>query len=101
MSLYRRGRTWWTELRHKDWPRIRVSTGTGVKGIARELESTLKALIAAGRRDLVNQIIQGRLALADVHDLYHRNREALEQKAQREASPELGTLVDEWLDWLE
>jgi integrase len=101
MSLYRRHRTWWTELRYKDWPRIRVSTGTGVKGIAREVEGTLKALIAAGRRDLVNQISDGRLALADVHDLYHRDREALEQRSQREASPELGPLVDEWLDWLE
>lgn len=69
MSLYRRRRTWWTELRYKDWPRIRVSTGTGVKGIARELEGTLKSLIAAGRRDLVEQIIAGRLVLADVHDL--------------------------------
>jgi integrase len=101
MSLYRRHRTWWTELRYKNWPRIRVSTGTGVKGIAREVEGTLKALIAAGRRDLVNQISDGRLALADVHDLYHRDREALEQRSQREASPELGPLADKWLDWLE
>ena len=101
MSLYRRGRTWSTELRYKGWPRIRVSTGTGVKGIARELEGTLKALVAAGRRDLVDQIIERRIGLPDVHDLYHRNREALEQRAQREASPELGMLVDEWLDWLE
>jgi integrase len=101
VSLYKRGRTWSTELRYKDWPRIRVSTGTSVKGIARELEGTLKALIAAGRRDLVGQIMGGRLALADVHDLYHRDREALEQRAQREASPGLGVLVDEWLDWLD
>jgi integrase len=101
MSLYRRGRTWWTELRYRDWPRIRVSTGTVVKGVARQLEGTLKALVAAGRRDLVDQIIEGRIALADAHDLYHRNRDALEQRVQREASPELGPLVNEWLDWLE
>ena len=101
MSLYRRGRVWWIELRFQDWPRIRVSTGTGVKGVARELEGTLKALIPAGRRDLVGQISAGRLALSDVHQLYHRDREALEQRSQREASPELGPLVDEWLSWLE
>jgi hypothetical protein len=101
MSLYKRGRTWWSELRFQGWPRIRVSTETGVKGIARELEGTLKALVAAGRRDLVDQIIDGRLKLADVHHLYHRDRDALEQRAQREASPELGPLVDEFLTWLE
>jgi integrase len=101
VSLYRRGGTWWTELRYKNWPRVRVSTGSGLKGIARQLEGTLKALVAAGRRDLVDQIMGGRLALADVHDLYHRDREALEHRSQREASPELGTLVDEWLYWLE
>jgi len=78
-----------------------VSTGTGVKGIARELEGTLRALVAHGRRDLVGQIIGGRLALADVHHLYHLDRAALQQRAQQEASPELGPLVDEWLAWLE
>jgi integrase len=101
MSLYQRGGIWWTGLRYAGWPRIQVSTGTGVKGIARALEGTLKGLMSAGRRDLVDQIIDGRLALADVHDLYHRDRDALEQKAQREASPEMGPLVDEWLVWLE
>jgi integrase len=101
VSLYRRRRTWWSELRLRGWPRIRVSTGTGVKGIARELEGTLKAIVAAGRRDLVDQIVDRRLTLADVHDLYHRDRDALEQKVQREASPDLGPLVDEWLGWLE
>jgi len=101
MSLYRRGRTWWTSLRHAGWPRIQASTGTGVKGIARELAGTLKALVAAGRRDLVDQVIKGRLQLSDVQDLYHRDRGALEQKVQREASPGLGPLVDEWLTWLE
>lgn len=101
MSLYRRGRVWWIDLRFEHWPRIRVSTGTGVKSIARELEGTLKALIPAGRRDLVGQISTGQLALSDVHQLYHHDREALEQRSQREASPELGPLVDEWLAWLE
>lgn len=101
MSLYQRGGVWWTGLRYAGWPRIQVSTGTGVKGIARALEGTLKALVGAGRRDLVGQLLTGGLTLADVHDLYHRDRDALEQKAQREASPELGSLVDEWLVWLE
>ena len=95
MSLYKRGSTWWTSLRFAGWPRIQVSTGTSVKSVARELEATLRALVAAGRRDLVGQIMDGRLALADVHDGYHRNREALEQRVQREASPELGPLADD------
>jgi Phage integrase family/Phage integrase, N-terminal SAM-like domain len=64
------------------------------------IERTLFALRGNGRRDILEMLADGRLHLVDVHESYLRDPAALEQQVQAVASPILGPLVDDWLDWL-
>ena len=89
-----------------DWrsqgiPRIQKSTRTTKKTRAAAMMRTLEALRDAGRRDLLALVAEGRLSIADAHDMWQRDRDALEHVAARRESPSLGTLGDEWLDALE
>jgi integrase len=60
---------------------------------------TLRGLKAMGKRDVLGLIAMGRLELADVHDAYTRNPEALTQLVAKATSPALGGLVDDWPAW--
>jgi integrase len=103
MSLYLRPDSpyWQIEIRWRGVPRIRVSTGTPNKTRAREMETTLRALKTAGRRDVLGLVADKQLALADLHDAYRRDPDALTQVVAKAASPALGGLVDGWLAWLD
>lgn len=101
MGLYKRSDSpyWQVLCRWRGVPRIARTTSTPIKTRAKEMETTLRALKAAGRYDVLGLVADGRLALADVHDAYTRNPDALTQLAAKAASPALGGLVDEWLGW--
>jgi len=103
VSVYRRlsGGPWQVEVEWRGWPRIRESSGSTVKARAIAMERTLYALKAAGRRDLLGLLADGRLSLCELHDDYMSNPAALEQRLARLESPALGALVDRWLAWLE
>ena len=82
-------------------PRIQRSTRTTKKTLAQGMMRTLEALRDAGRRDLLALIAQGRLSIADAHDMWQKDRDALEHVAARRDSPSLGSLGDEWFAALE
>ena len=96
----RNGRkTYWIDV---DWgsqgiPRIQRSTRTSKKTHAMAMMRTLDALRDVGRRDILSQVAEGRLSIADVHGLWQKDREALEHTVARTESPALGALVEEWL----
>lgn len=102
MSPYRRpdGVTFYVDLRWQGYPRVKMSTGTGLKGRAIAIERTLYALRDAGRRDILELLAAGRLRLGDVHDAYCRSPNDLEQLRARVESPAVGVLVDDWLTYL-
>ena len=98
----KRSPEWWVDC---DWrgqgiPRIQRSTHSTNKTRANAMMRTVESLRDAGRRDLLAMIADGRLSLADVHELWQTNRAELEHAAARAVSPALGPLVDEWLEWL-
>jgi integrase len=88
------------EVRWRGYPRIKLSAGTTSKTRARQIETTLVRLKEAGRRDIIELLVAGKLKLADVHNQYVRDPQALEQLLTRQETPALGPLVDEWLEWL-
>jgi hypothetical protein len=88
------------EVRWRGYPRIKLSAGTTSKTRARQVETTLVRLKEAGRRDIIDLLVAGKLKLADVHNQYVRDPQALEQLLTRQETPALGPLVDEWLEWL-
>jgi integrase len=102
MSVYRRpdSTRYMVELVWQGYPRIRLSTGTTSKTRARQMEATLKRLRELGRRDIIELIVGGKLALEDVHNRYARDPRAIEQPMTRLDSPALGRLVDQWFEWL-
>jgi len=61
----------------------------------------LYALKAAGRRDLLGLLADGRLSLPNLHDQYAKSPALLEQRLAQLESPTLGPLVTDWLAWLE
>ena len=102
MSVYKRpdSSMLWINVQWKGYPRIHLSTKTTRKRQAQDLVNTLKRLRAAGRRDLLGLIASHRLDLVDVHAAYLRDPASLVHLVAVQPSPELGELVDEWLDWL-
>jgi integrase len=107
VSVYRRsaGGSFHVEVEWRDFPRLRLSTGTTSKARAQAMERTLRQLKAGNRRDLLGLLKAGRLRLADVHsDMQRGDQEGLQRLAARvaalETGPELGTLTDEWFAWL-
>ncbi|HET8622335.1 MAG TPA: site-specific integrase [Gemmatimonadales bacterium] len=102
MSIYRRkdSESFYLDVRWHGCPRIRLSAHTTNKTRAKAFLSTLRALRNAGRRDILGLLATGRLDLHEVHELFLRDPEALEQRLTRAQSPSLGPLVDQWLSWL-
>jgi integrase len=103
VSLYQRtsGGPYHVEVEWRGYPRLRLSTGSGLKARAKAMERTLYALRSAGRRDILGLLADGRLKLADVHDDYTRDSGSLEHRIAQLESPTLGPLVERWLMWLE
>src|SRR5256885_472797 len=104
MSLYRRqakrGVVWYIDLRWRGYPRIRLSSGTSVKGRAQAMERTLNALRDHGRRDLLELLAKQRVELSDVHEAYENRGDELAQLQAKVESPRLGEVLDEWFAWL-
>jgi|HubBroStandDraft_6_1064221.scaffolds.fasta_scaffold42191_1 hypothetical protein len=102
MGLYRRPDSphYIVELRWRGYPRIRLSTGATSRTRAQLVESTLLRLRETGRRDLIELLVTGKLKLAELHAKHVHDPKALEQPLTRQESPELGPLVEAWLDWL-
>ncbi|HXB27475.1 MAG TPA: site-specific integrase [Gemmatimonadaceae bacterium] len=102
MSVYRRPETkhYAIELRWRGYPRIRLSACTASKTRARQIEATLVRLRDAGRRDLIELLVAGKLNLRDVHNRYLRDPASIEQVMTRQETPALGPLVDQWVEWL-
>lgn len=100
MGLYLRGKRWWLDCDWQNIPRIQRSTRTSNKTRAKAIERTLEALRDLGRFDLLTMIADGRLDVVEVHELWGRDRSALEQRAAKAKSPALGPLVDEFLESL-
>jgi integrase len=102
VSLYQRtaGGPYHVEVEWRGYPRLRLSTGTGLKARAKSMERTLYALKSAGRRDILGLLAASRLKLSDVHDDYLRAPADLEHRIAQLESPALGPLVDRWLAWL-
>lgn len=102
MSVYRRpnSKHYVVELRWRGHPRIRLSTATASKTRARQIEATLVRLRDAGRRDLIELIVAGKLDLLDVHNRYLRDPASLEQVMTRQETPALGPLVEQWFVWM-
>lgn len=88
------------EVRWRGYPRIKLSTGTSSKTRARQIESTLGRLREAGRKDIIELLVSGKLNVADVHNQYVRDPQVLEQLLTRQETPALGPLVEEWVAWL-
>jgi integrase len=101
MSPFRRhdGAAYYVDLRWRGLPRMKLTTGTTLKGRAIAIERTLYVLRDAGRRDIRGLLAAGRLRLAE-HDAYSRSPADLEQLRARVESPAIGALVEEWLTWL-
>lgn len=99
--LLDRGASYYIDVRWKGWPRVRLATGTMNKARAVAMERTVYALKSAGRRDLLELLARGRLRLDDVHDTYHRDPAALEQRLAKAQSHALGPVLDAWYAWLE
>ena len=100
MSLVKRGNVLHLEIRWRDYPRIRLSTGTTLKARAKAMERTVYALKNAGRKDLLQLLADGRVSLEQLHDAYEKRGDEMEQLAAKADSPELGPLVSEWFAWL-
>ncbi len=100
MSPFKRKDVYQIDLRWKGFPRLQLSAGTTNKARATAMEHTLVALRAAGRRDLLGLLAEGKLTLADVHEAYLQRGDELEQLKARAESPTLGELTDEWFPWL-
>jgi integrase len=64
------------------------------------MERTLHQLRDAGRADILGLLAARRLRLIDVHEAFLRRGDELERLKASCESPELGALVDEWLDHL-
>lgn len=88
------------EVRWRGHPRIKLSTGTTSKTRARQIETTLVRLKEAGRRDIIEHLIEGKLKIPEVHNQYIQDPQSLEQMLTRQETPALGPLVDEWYEWL-
>lgn len=103
MSPFRRkkGASYYIDVRWKGWPRIRLATGTRHKARAVAMERTVYALKSAGRRDILQLLAAGRLRLDEVHDIYLRDPNALEQRLAKAQSHAIGPLLDAWYAWLE
>ncbi len=103
MSIYKRPESsrYVVEVRWRGVPRMKLSTGTSSKTRAGAMERTLQALRDVGRFDVLRLLADGKLRLADVHEDYLRDPVALKQRIAKVASPVLGSLVDQWLKWLE
>ena len=100
MSPFKRGDVYQIDVRWKGVPRLQLSTGTTNKARAIAMERTLVALKAAGRRDLLGLLGEGKITLGDLHDAYLQRGDELEQLKAQAESPTLGELTDEWLPWL-
>lgn len=100
MSLFKRGSVFYVHFRWRDYPRMKVSTGTTLKVRAKAMERTIYALKNAGRRDLLSLLAEQRLTLVALHEAYEGRGDEIEQLAAKAESPELGPLVDVWLAWL-
>ena len=74
MSLVKRGSVLHLEIRWRDYPRIRLSTGTTLKARAKAMERTVYALKNAGRKDLLQLLADGRVSLEQLHDAVRRGR---------------------------
>ena len=101
MSTRRRGKdgAYYVRIRWRDVPRMYLSTGTGNKALARDMETTLRRLYREGRLDLLGLLKLRRFSLRQLHDAVTRGPLAVEQLRLGADSPELGPLVDEWLAW--
>jgi len=100
MSLYKRGKYYHVDVRWKGYQRIRQATATTNKAHAVAMERTIYALKDVGRRDLLGLLADGRIKLIELHEAFLRRGDELEQLRARCESPQLGELVDEWLDHL-
>lgn len=88
------------DVRWKDYPRIRLSSGTASKAQAAQFEQMLRTLKVQGRRDLLGLVAMGRISLSELYEAHVSGPEKLAHLTARTPSPPLGELVDEWLLWL-
>lgn len=102
MGMYRRDSVWYIESRWRGWPRLCVTTKTGVKKEAEQMERSLTAMRDAGRRDLIDAIRQGRITLPEAHDRWIRNQrvELDEHVKVSTPAPSLRELSDRWFAWM-
>lgn len=100
MSLWKRGSTYYIDIRWRDVPRMQLSTGTGNKGLARDIEATLRRLYREDRRDLLGLLKLKRVTLRQLHEAVTKGPRAVEiLRTQAESLP-LGPLVEEWIAWM-
>lgn len=101
MSLLKRGKVWYVVVKWRDVPRMRLSTGTGNRGLARAMQDSLRRLYEHGRLDFFDGLKDGAKTLRQVHHAVCQGPGAVDVLARLEAeSPPLGPLVDDWLAWI-
>ena len=100
MSVWKRGSTYYIDLRWRDVPRMQLSTGTGSKALARDMEATLRRLYRDNRSDLLGLLKLGRVTLRQLHDAVTNGPKAVEILRTQADALELDPLVEKWLDWM-
>jgi len=102
VSIYKRPESnrYVIEIRWQGLPRFKLSSGSSSKKRAEAMQRTLHALRDAGRLDVLRLLAERKLRLADVHEDFVRDPAALRHRTAAAASPKLGSLLDEWLRWL-
>lgn len=100
MSIWKRGNTYYIDVRWRDMPRLQLSTGTGNKALAREMESTLRRLYRENRSDLLGLLKLKRVTLRQLHEAVVKGPKAVQVLRIQAESLELSPLVDEWLHWM-